>query len=112
MRKSACVALGLGGAVIAALAAGSAMAGQELGQPLPQRAPEKVYASVCGYCHGTNVGPIILGRKLAPALIKTMVRSGMNGMPSFRPSEISDAELNDLAVWIEKSKANPKEKGK
>jgi mono/diheme cytochrome c family protein len=86
-------------------------AGQTLGQPLPQRSPEKVYASTCGYCHGTNIGPIIRGRGLPAGTIQAMVRSGMNAMPAFRPSEISPAELAALAQWIEKSSADPKEKG-
>lgn len=92
--------------------AGSAWAaGQTLGQPLPQRSPEKVYSSTCGYCHGTNIGPIIRGRSLPAVAVSAMVRSGMNAMPAFRPSEISPAELAALAQWIEKSSADPKEKG-
>jgi mono/diheme cytochrome c family protein len=85
--------------------------GTPLGQPLAQRSPTKTYASVCAYCHGHNVGPIILGRHLAGDTIRTMVREGRNGMPAFRPSEISPAELDALAVWISKAPGNPMEHG-
>ena len=76
------------------------------------RPPEKVYASTCGYCHGANVGPIIRGRALPAEQVTAVVRGGLNGMPAFRPSEISPAELDALAQWVEASKADPKEKGK
>ena len=76
------------------------------------RAPAKVYAAICGYCHGANVGPIILGRSLAPELISTLVRNGKNAMPAFRPTEISDAELSAVATWVSTSTANPEEKGR
>lgn len=106
-RIAICVALAamsLGGAALAA--------SQKLGEPLGQRSPEKVYASTCGYCHGTNIGPIILGRKLQPDYIQQMVREGRNAMPAFRPTEISPEELSALSRWIEQAPANPKEKGK
>ena len=97
--------------VAAALVAGSALAAQKLGQPLGDRAPEAVYAKTCGYCHGRNVGPVILGRALDPVLVKAMVRHGRNGMPAFRPTEVTDTELNVLASWIAKSKPLPTESG-
>ncbi|HWU01168.1 MAG TPA: cytochrome c [Novosphingobium sp.] len=99
-------------AVLGLALAGTARAGQELGQTLPQRSPEKVYASTCGYCHGHNVGPIILGRHLPADMVRYMVRHGRLGMPAFRPSEITDAELNALATWVEKALRNEKESGK
>ena len=67
------------------------------------RDAEQVYDTVCGYCHGKNVGPIILGKQLPAEYIRSMVRSGPNGMPAFRPTEISDAELVALAEWISES---------
>ncbi|MDE2562693.1 MAG: cytochrome c [Sphingomonadales bacterium] len=98
---------------LVAVGAGSALAqSQKLGEVLPQRSPEKVYASTCGYCHGTNIGPIIRGRGLPAEAIKYQVRHGAGAMPAFRPTEISPAELDALATWLEHSKADPKEKGK
>jgi mono/diheme cytochrome c family protein len=108
MKRLAFLALG-----IAALGAAPATAqsGQQLGQTLPQRSPAKTYASTCAYCHGHNVGPIILGRKLPVDYIKTMVHAGRNGMPAFRPTEVTPAELDALAVWISKAPKDSKEHG-
>jgi mono/diheme cytochrome c family protein len=75
------------------------------------RPPETVYASTCGYCHGHNVGPIILGKNIPAETVTAFVRRGQGAMPAFRQTEISDLELKALAEWIEASKANPKEHG-
>jgi mono/diheme cytochrome c family protein len=98
-------------AAVALLAGGVAIAGQKLGQPQGERSPEVVYAKTCGYCHGKNVGPVIRGRALPADAIKTIVRHGQNGMPAFRPTEITQSELDKLAAWISASKADSKEKG-
>ncbi len=76
------------------------------------RAPQAVYAQTCGYCHGANVGPVIRGRGIDAAAVGYIVRHGQNAMPAFRPTEISPAELTALAGWIEKSAADPKERGR
>ncbi|MEZ5744807.1 MAG: cytochrome c [Sphingomonadaceae bacterium] len=89
----------------------TAYAAQKLGEVQPERAPEQVYAKVCGYCHGRNVGPIILGRQLPPEAITTIARHGQTGMPAFRPTEITDSELAALAKWISTSKPSDKEHG-
>lgn len=75
-------------------------------------APATIYAHSCGYCHGTNVGPIILGRHLPAEVIKEKVRTGPNAMPAFRPTEIGDAELDALARWIEASPPKEQEHGR
>jgi cytochrome c5 len=62
--------------------------------------PEGAYDRTCGYCHGANVGPIILGQNLPADAIEATVRSGMGAMPAFRHTEISDTELKTLAKWI------------
>lgn len=95
-------ALGVGGIAIAA---------QKLGQLQGERTAEQVYAKTCGYCHGANVGPVILGRQLPTGTIKQIVRQGQNAMPAFRMTEITNTELDKLAAWINASKANPKEHG-
>jgi mono/diheme cytochrome c family protein len=41
---------------------------------------------------------------LPAAAIKLTVRTGLNGMPAFRPSEIGDRELEAVARYIESSK--------
>jgi mono/diheme cytochrome c family protein len=91
---------------------GAAVASQKLGQPQGERAPEEIYAKTCGYCHGRNVGPVIRGRALPAAAVVLQVRRGQNGMPAFRPTEITHSELDALANWISSSKADPAEKGK
>lgn len=100
------------GIVAGVALASSAYAAQKLAEYQPERTPEVVYAKVCGYCHGKNVGPIILGRKLDTDMIKSVARHGRNGMPAFRPTEITSAELDALAVWISKSPVPAKEHGK
>jgi mono/diheme cytochrome c family protein len=96
---------------VAAVIAGESYAAQKLGEAQSERAPETLYAKTCGYCHGKNVGPVIRGRALPVATIKSIVRRGQHGMPAFRPTEITNAELDALAAWIAKSKADPKELG-
>ena len=86
-------------------------AAQKLGEYPAPRAPQVVYAQTCGYCHGRNVGPIILGRQLPADYIKAMARGGRNGMPAFRPTEITKGELDGLAVWISASPKPAKELG-
>lgn len=61
----------------------------------------ELYTTVCARCHETRVGPTLLGRALPAAVVQTIVRSGLNGMPAFRPSEISHRELEALARYIE-----------
>lgn len=110
MRKAALFLLMLASPGLAQIPAAPA-AGQKPGEPLPQRSAQKTYASTCGYCHGTNVGPIILGRHLRADYVRTMVRAGRNGMPAFRPSEITPAELDALTTWVSTSPGNPAEHG-
>ena len=75
------------------------------------RAPEYLYARTCGYCHGHNVGPLIRGRNLSPAIIEYFVRNGNGAMPAFKPTEITNAELAALAQWLSTSEADPREHG-
>lgn len=100
------------GAVAGLGLASAAFAAQKIGEYPPERGPEEVYAKVCGYCHGKNVGPIILGRKLDTDMIKAVVRQGRNGMPAFRPTEVSKSELDSLSAWISKSAPRAEEHGK
>lgn len=84
---------------------------QALGVPDAARTPVELYPRLCGYCHGRNVGPLILGRQLPADLVTSIVRQGRGAMPAFRPTEISPSELAALSKWVEVSKANPVEKG-
>jgi mono/diheme cytochrome c family protein len=71
-------------------------------------APREIYDKICQYCHETGVGPKLGGRKLLPSYVAAVARSGRNGMPTFRPSEISDVELLALGKWIQQSKSDLK----
>jgi len=84
---------------------------QKLGEYPAPRAPAVVYAKTCGYCHGRNVGPIILGRHLPADYIKMTARNGRNAMPAFRPTEVTNDELNGLATWISTASTPTKEQG-
>jgi mono/diheme cytochrome c family protein len=63
----------------------------------------QVYAKVCSHCHEAKVGPVIRGRDLPPAYIRSIVRSGLRAMPSFRSSEIDDGSLEKVAEYISKN---------
>lgn len=102
---------GLAVVMIAVPALAQVGAQQTLGEVQAPRTPEQVYAKVCGYCHGRNVGPVILGRHLPADAIKSIARHGQNGMPAFRPSEITPAELDALTAWISAAPARKEEHG-
>ena len=81
-----------------------------------QSAGGKVFGKWCSDCHSTPEGPgsIALQRKyqgavpavleqrsnLAPDYVRYVVRHGMSFMPTFRKTEISDAELALLAAYL------------
>lgn len=77
---------------------------------------EQIFDTRCVFCHGEGLGhpawqmlalkkgkdkAEILGRPdLTPAYVKHVVRNGFIEMPPFRPSEISDADLDALANYV------------
>ena len=66
---------------------------------------QEIYNKVCGHCHEANVGPVITGRNLIPQYITAMVRYGNRAMPSFRETEINDAELAGVVKLVSTSPA-------
>jgi mono/diheme cytochrome c family protein len=89
--------------------------------PAPSAAPangngEAIFQEYCASCHGRGPGhpgtdalaALFFGpgkgalqdNKLSAGLVKTVVRNGMGPMPPLRPSEISDAELDELANYL------------
>ncbi len=75
----------------------------------------KVYDKWCFPCHGTGSGkpgtdslkargqnPAVLEERtdLSASAIKTYVRHGVLFMPTFRKTEISDAELDAVAAYL------------
>jgi mono/diheme cytochrome c family protein len=71
------------------------------------RDPKHMYASSCQYCHDTGVSPVLRGRMLPVEYIIERVRKGFGPMPAFKPSELSDADLDALASWISTAAAPP-----
>lgn len=65
----------------------------------------RVYDKVCRYCHETGVGPVLKGRQLPPEYVQRVVRLGNRAMPSFRATEIDDANLAEVAKLIASSTA-------
>ena len=78
-------------------------------------AAAQIFDRWCGDCHGPmGPGSMALERKyggkrpavlqersdLRPDYVKLVVRRGMSFMPSFRKTEISDAELTLLAAYL------------
>lgn len=75
----------------------------------------QVYNKWCFPCHGTGVGkpgtaslaargqkPAVLEERtdLTPTVIKAFVRHGVLFMPTFRKTEISDADLDAIAAYL------------
>ena len=75
------------------------------------------YQKFCSACHGEGVGrpgtlalqakykgaePALLDKRtdLTPQLIKMYVRNGITVMPTFRKTEISDADLDAIAAYL------------
>lgn len=79
---------------------------------------QQVYESFCSSCHAEGQGhpgtvrlAIRLGKErsvltqrndLHIDYIKTIVRQGIMLMPPFRPTEITDSELDALAIYLAK----------
>jgi len=83
-------------------------------QPQADRGRE-LYRKWCTPCHGTGLGkpgtaaaaahgakPAILEERtnLTPKMIQTAVRNGLNFMPRFRKTEISNPDLEAIAAYL------------
>jgi len=80
------------------------------------RSGEQIYQRHCQSCHAPGPGhpaTLLLAEKLGPdkavikgradltaGYIKTIVRGGLLEMPPFRPTEITDGELDVIADYI------------
>lgn len=83
----------------------------------PPRDGEAIYRDKCLYCHdargwGTRAlsrrtppgEAMLTSRKVLPAaLTKFVVRRGMGSMPGFTPTDLSNAEIDRVAAWLDKS---------
>jgi mono/diheme cytochrome c family protein len=106
--KQACIALAL-------------VAAPAFSQDDAVRRGQPVYQKWCSPCHapGANMPgtaalefhykgtkPAVLEERtdLTPAGVKGIVRNGVNVMPRFRKTEISDAELDAVAAYLTRKK--------
>jgi len=64
------------------------------------RSGQETYTKICHYCHDTGVGPVLIGRGLPAAYFEIMARHPRPAMPAFRVSEIDDASLRALALFL------------
>jgi len=66
----------------------------------PPSAPPPIWHAACAYCHeNSKVGPPLNG-PYDPAALRAIIRSGVDAMPPFHPSELSDEEIDALAQWL------------
>jgi 4-cresol dehydrogenase (hydroxylating) cytochrome subunit len=66
---------------------------------------QHVYSKICSNCHEIGVGPVIKGRSLEPEYYRHVVRNGLRAMPAFRPTDIDDEALHQVADLLSKSPA-------
>jgi mono/diheme cytochrome c family protein len=75
-----------------------------------------VFQQHCSHCHapgGDRPGTLQLGKtrgadnavleqrsNLVDVYVKTIVRQGLNGMPPFKPTTITDGQLEALAAYL------------
>jgi mono/diheme cytochrome c family protein len=88
--------------VLAACDSGGA--GADPGTPLV-RSGDAVFARYCNTCHpggGFGSGPslILALPRLSDGQVRDIVRHGKTRMPGFSTAEFSDAELDDLIVYM------------
>jgi len=104
------------------VAACAIFAGQGFAAPRPDDSQiergHKAYQKWCYPCHGPGAGkpgtaslaargqkPAVLEERtdLTPAMIKIFVRHGVSFMPTFRKTEISDADLAAISAYLTKN---------
>ena len=103
-------------AILVSLSGAGQLHGQETSQAVMDEGRE-LYLQHCEYCHGKGIGrgaTVILDARygdtqlgaleertnLQAEFIRTYVRNWTPGMASFRPSEISDDQLDVLVTWL------------
>lgn len=72
-------------------------------QPQDVGPGQRYYEKICSKCHETEIGPVLKGRALSPETVVAFARIGVNAMPAFRVTDIDDATLSDLGVYISKT---------
>lgn len=72
-------------------------------QPQEVGPGQRYYEKICAKCHEAGIGPVLKGRALSPETVVAFARLGVNAMPAFRVTDIDDATLYDLGVFISKT---------
>lgn len=92
----------------ASIGCGSARRGSSVEGPMSLRDPEVgsgalVFARNCYKCHPggeAGLGPAINNKPLPQFLVRMQVRQGLGAMPAFSEEQISDEQLEDVAVYV------------
>lgn len=99
--------VGLLALIVLVASCGSARRGEPIAGPIalsPAAARgEKIFMRSCHECHPKGEGglaPAINDKPLPGFLIRLQVRNGFGVMPEFGPDQISEAELDDLIVYL------------
>lgn len=95
--RAAC-GLAIGAAALASIATITSA------ETLPTKGAQ-YYQKVCAKCHEAGIGPLLLGRGLPPETFLYFARHGSGPMPAFRTTDIDDATLKELAVYLSNSSA-------
>lgn len=66
---------------------------------------QRYYEKICAKCHEAGIGPVLKGRGLSPETVIVFARIGVNAMPAFRVTDIDDATLRDVGVYLSKAPA-------
>ena len=90
------------------------------------RLGQEVFASRCEACHaagrehpgamrlelsrGKDRSVLLARRDLNAEYVKAIVRNGLLSMPPFRPTEVSDEELDSLAAYVANEGTRAQEK--
>ncbi len=64
---------------------------------------KQIFDNICQHCHTQKVGPVLTGRNLPAVFYTTIARNGLNAMPAFRPTELSDADLEKVGQYLSQS---------
>ena len=88
-----------------------------------QKQGRVVYVHYCADCHddgegrpgtmrltarmGAEKSVLTTRADLAPEYVKVIVRNGLGMMPAFRPTEVTDADLDALAAYIVNANEDP-----
>lgn len=79
-------------------------------RPAGDRSGARLAQNTCFQCHGLGVAPDLRRQVLDYATFHRVARHGLNAMPAFRETEISDAELRAVYDYIASRRVAPGEK--